>query len=219
MNTSEANRTLVGILIFPQVEVLDFTGPFEVFATTRLDEAQRTETESPFEIRLIAQSKDPVTTTGGMRVLPDHDFADCPFFDVLVVPGGKGTRTEIHNPVLIDWLRQIGAGIPLLAGVCTGSMLMGQAGLLDGLRATTHWRSLPWMREAFPEVMVVEDEFVVDAGSVITSAGISAGIDMALHLVLRFHGQDVARAAARNMEYPFPGDGGRRRLVPHQNGD
>ncbi|MFP4245519.1 MAG: DJ-1/PfpI family protein, partial [Ectothiorhodospira sp.] len=90
------------------------------------------------------------------------------------------------------------------AGVCTGSMLLGQAGLLEGLRATTHWRSLDWMREYFPDVMVVEDEFVVDAGSVITSAGISAGIDMALQLVMRFYGQEVARAAARYMEYPFP---------------
>lgn len=213
MNSSDTPRTRVGILVFDQVEVLDFAGPFEVFATTRLDEDRRAETESPFDIRLVGQTGEPVTTTGGMRVIPHHGFDDCPHFDVLVVPGGKGARTEIHNEALMEWLRDRATGVRLLAGVCTGSMLLGQAGLLDGLRATTHWRSLDWMRRAFPEVMVVEDEFVVDAGSVITSAGISAGIDMALHLVLRFHGQDVARAAARNMEYPFP-ETNRRRLVP-----
>lgn len=211
-NNITVRRTLVGILVFDQVEALDFAGPFEVFATTRLDESRRAETESPFDIRLIAEHRRPITTTGGMMVLPHHDFSDCPELDILVVPGGKGARREIKNPVLMNWIRERSDGLSLLAGVCTGAMLLGKAGLLDGLRATTHWRSLEWMRESFPEVMVVEDEFVVDAGSVITSAGISAGIDMALQLVLRYYGQEVARAAARNMEYPFP-ENSRRRVL------
>ncbi|SFM31278.1 DJ-1/PfpI family protein [Ectothiorhodospira mobilis] len=194
----------VGILIFDQVEVLDFAGPFEVFATTRLDESRRTEADSPFDIRLVAERKRPVTTAGGMMVVPHHDFKDCPALDILVVPGGRGARRELSNIHLMEWLRAQSNGLSLLAGVCTGSMLLGQAGLLEGLRATTHWRSLDWMRDYFPDVMVVEDEFVVDAGSVITSAGISAGIDMALQLVMRFYGQDVARATACYMEYPFP---------------
>ena len=211
--SDKGNRsTLVGILVFDQVEVLDFAGPFEVFSTTRLDEARRAETDSPFDIRLIAEHKQVVTTTGGMMVVPHHDFEDCPDLDILVVPGGRGARREISNIRLMEWLRQQSDGLSLLAGVCTGSMLLGQAGLLEGLRATTHWRSLDWMREYFPDVMVVEDEFVVDGGSVITSAGISAGIDMALQLVLRFHGQEVGRAAARYMEYPFP-ENSRLRMV------
>ncbi|MCG5514554.1 MULTISPECIES: DJ-1/PfpI family protein [unclassified Ectothiorhodospira] len=212
MNDKGTPSTLVGILVYDQVEVLDFAGPFEVFSTTRLDEARRAETDSPFDIRLIAEHKQVITTAGGMMVVPHHDFDDCPDLNILVVPGGRGARREISNIRLMEWLREQSDGLSLLAGVCTGSMLLGQAGLLEGLRATTHWRSLEWMREYFPDVMVVEDEFVVDAGSVITSAGISAGIDMALQLVLRFHGQEVARAAARYMEYPFP-ENSRRRMV------
>lgn len=204
------DRKRVGILIFPGVEVLDFCGPFEVFSVTRLDEGRRREDGSPFDVRLVAQTADVVTATGGLRVIPDTTIEACPKLDVLVVPGGWGTRAEIKNERLIKWIVERGQEVETLTSVCTGSMLLGQARLLDGRRATTHWRSLTWMRESFPKITVEDQLHVVEDGHVVTSAGISAGIDMALRVVTRYFGEAVGRGTARNMEYPFPDDNSRR---------
>ena len=204
------DRKRVGILIFPDVEVLDFCGPFEVFSVTRLNEEARREEPSPFEVLLVAERMDTVVATGGLKVVPEVTIDRCPPLDILVVPGGWGTRTEVHNHRLIDWIGERGRSVETLTSVCTGSMLLGQAKLLDGRRATTHWRSLSRMRDAFPSVTVEEKLHVVEDGHVVTSAGISAGIDMALRIVIRYFGEAVARATARNMEYPFPDDNSRR---------
>jgi len=204
------DRKRVGILIFRDVEVLDFCGPFEVFSVTRLNEEARREEPSPFEVLLVAERMDTVVATGGLKVVPDVTIDTCPPLDILVVPGGWGTRTEVHNQRLIDWIGERGRAVETLTSVCTGSMLLGQANLLDGRRATTHWRSLSRMQEAFPSVMVEEKLHVVEDGHVVTSAGISAGIDMALRIVIRYFGEEVGRATARNMEYPFPDDNSRR---------
>lgn len=203
-------RKRVGIVLFDAVEVLDFCGPYEVFSSVRLDEAKRREEPSPFELLLVAEKSDPVTTSGGMRVIPDATFAACPRLDILVVPGGWGTRRELDNPVMLQWLRERNAHVETLTSVCTGAMLLGKACLLDGLHATTHWRSLDWMRDSFPAVTVESGQHVVEDGRVVTSAGISAGIDMALKVVARYHGADVARATARHMEYPYPDSNARR---------
>jgi transcriptional regulator GlxA family with amidase domain len=203
-------RKRVGILVFPGVEVLDFCGPFEVFSVTRLDEARRREEPSPFEVSLVAETEGVVTATGGLRVVPDHTLATCPPLDILVVPGGWGTRAEIKNRRLLDWIVERAREVETLTSVCTGSMLLGHAGLLDGRRATTHWRSLDWMRTSFPAVTVEEKLHVVEDGNVITSAGISAGIDMALRVVERYHGHDIALATARNMEYAWLESNARR---------
>ena len=204
------DKKRVGILVFPNVEVLDFCGPFEVFSVTRLNEEARREEPSPFEVLLVAERLDTVVATGGLKVVPDVTIDTCPPLDILVVPGGWGTRTEVHNQRLIDWIGERGRSVETLTSVCTGSMLLGQAKLLDGRRATTHWRSLSRMREAFPSVTVEEKLHVVEDGHVVTSAGISAGIDMALRIVIRYFGEAVGRATARNMEYPFPDDNSRR---------
>ena len=204
------DRKRVGILIFPDVEVLDFCGPFEVFSVTRLNEEARREEPSPFEVLLVAERMDTVVATGGLKVVPDVTIDRCPPLDILVVPGGWGTRREIQNAPLLDWIRAHGRSVDLLTSVCTGAMLLGHAGLLDGRHATTHWRSLGWMRESFPAVTVETELHVVEDGNVLTSAGISAGIDMALLIVARHHGEDVARATARQMEYPYPHDLRRR---------
>ncbi|MCG8348778.1 MAG: DJ-1/PfpI family protein [Chloroflexales bacterium] len=203
-------RKRVGILIFPNVEVLDFCGPFEVFSVTRLNEEQRREISSPFEVILVAEQSDLVMTTGGMRVIPDYSLDNCPSLDILVVPGGWGVRQEINNDRLIAWIAVRGQAVETLTSVCTGAMLLGQASLLKGRRATTHWRSLGWMRESFPSVQVEEALHVVEDGNIVTSAGISAGIDMALRVVARYYGEAVARNTARQMEYPFPDDNTRR---------
>jgi transcriptional regulator GlxA family with amidase domain len=204
------DRKRVGILIFPNVEVLDFCGPFEVFSVTRLNESARREEQSPFEVLLVARTMDTVVATGGLKVIPDLTIDTCPPLDILVVPGGWGTREEAKNQRLLDWIAERGRKVETLTSVCTGSMLLGQAGLLDGRHATTHWRSLDRMREAFPAVTVEEKLHVVEDGHILTSAGISAGIDMALRVVTRYFGETVGRGTARNMEYPFPTDNSRR---------
>lgn len=203
-------RKIVGLLVFDDVEVLDFCGPFEVFSVTRLDEDRRREETSPFDVRLVAERAATVTASGGLKVTPDHTVDDCPTLDWLVAPGGWGTRREIDNARLIDWIGRTGGAVAQLASVCTGALLLGRAGLLDGLEATTHWRSLDLLRDTCPAVKVVGDRHVVDAGRVVTSAGISAGIDMALRLVARECGEAVARGTARHMEYPYPQDNRRR---------
>ncbi len=200
----------VGIVLFDDVEVLDFCGPFEVLSATRMNEEKRREEPSPFKVLLVAEKARPVVSTGGMKVIPDHTFEDCPKLNILVVPGGWGTRKEIGNSVMLDWLRARATEVEILTSVCTGSMLLGFAGLLEGRKATTHWRSLDWMRESFPGVTVAYDEHVVEDGTLLTSAGISAGIDMALKLVTRCYGEAVARATARHMEYPYPVNNARR---------
>jgi len=204
------NRKRVGILIFPNVEVLDFCGPFEVFSVARLNEERRREEPSPFDVILVAEKKEVVTATGGLRVMPDHTLASCPPLEILVVPGGWGTRREIANESLLAWIRERGKQVETLTSVCTGAMLLGGAGLLDGRRATTHWRALDWMRASFPQITVEDQLHVVEDGRILTSAGISAGIDMALRVVTRYYGEAVGRATARHMEYPFPEDNTRR---------
>jgi transcriptional regulator GlxA family with amidase domain len=197
-------RRRVGIVLFDDVEVLDFAGPFEVFSVTRLREEKRREELSPFEVMLVAEGPGPVTTAGGMTVLPQFTFRDCSQLDVVVCPGGWGTRQQLNNPVILEWLRARAAAAELVTAVCTGSMLLGAAGLLDGLHATTHWRSLDWMRDSFPSVTIEYGKRFVEDGRVFTSAGISAGIDMSLRVVAHYHGEDVAKATARQMEYPYP---------------
>jgi transcriptional regulator GlxA family with amidase domain len=204
------NRKQVGILVFENIEVLDFCGPFEVFSVTRLNEEKRREESSPFNVFLVAEIKEPVVATGGMKVLPDYTLDDCPRLDVLVVPGGWGTRREMNNDRLLRWIGERSRQVETLTSVCTGALLLGKAGLLDGKRATTHWRSLDWMQELFPRTAVERQLHVVEDGTLLTSAGISAGIDMALKVVSRYFGEAIARATAKHMEYPFPDNNARR---------
>lgn len=203
-------RKVVGLVIFPDVEVLDFCGPYEVFSVVRLNEARRREDPSPFKALLVAEETEAVNVSGGMRVIPDCTLANCPPLDILLVPGGWGTRREINNPALIAWIGQRGRQVETLTSVCTGALLLAQAGLLDGRRATTHWRSLNWLRESFPAVTVEDQLHVVEEGHVLTSAGISAGIDLALKVVERYHGEALAWATARHMEYCYSKDNARR---------
>ena len=206
-------RKRVGIVLFEDVEVLDFCGPFEVFSATRVNEEKRREQPSPFEVLLIAERPGPVTTTGGMKVLPQHAFDDCPHLDIVVSPGGLGTWNELKNPRMLEWLRARAAEAETVTAVCTGSMLLGAVGLLDGRHATTHWRALDWMRDSFPSVTVEYGKHFVKDGRVFTSAGISAGIDMALTVVADYFGGEIARATARHMEYPYPESDARRIVI------
>jgi transcriptional regulator GlxA family with amidase domain len=200
----------VGIFIFDDVEVLDFCGPFEVFSVTRLNPDRPMEEAPPFKVSLVAERKQPVTCRGGMRVLPDYVLEDCPELDILLIPGGFGTRKEMNNERVIGWIEERSKLAEVVASVCSGSILLGKAGLLEGKQATTHWTILDWMQELFPGTTVVRDLHFVEDGNVFTSAGISAGIDLALILVSRLLGDSVGRATAKQMEYTFPENNKRR---------
>lgn len=198
----EITARSVGILIFPEVEILDFCGPFEVFASASLPGDAEGDPETRlFHVNTIAERPDVVTCRGGLLVQPNYTLTDHPPLDIIVIPGGYGTRTEQKNRVILDWISRQRAGGALTTSVCTGAFLLGAAGLLDGLRATTHWGTIDDLRAENPRAEILADARVVDEGDIITSAGVSAGIDMALHVVRRLHGDAVARATARDMEY------------------
>jgi transcriptional regulator GlxA family with amidase domain len=192
----------VGILIFDDVEVLDFSGPFEVFSVARPVEENSDEFEL-FTVMTIAEEDRIVSCRGGLLVKPNTTIENHPTLDILVVPGGQGTRRERHNQQLLDWIVQQDQHTNLTTSVCTGAFLLAERGILDHHRATTHWSSIEWMRSMYPSIEMVADERVVDEGHTITSAGVSAGIDMSLHVVSRLYGPDVAKWTARRMEYDW----------------
>jgi transcriptional regulator GlxA family with amidase domain len=193
----------VGILIFDDVEILDFAGPFEVFSRTRLvpgPESRRSEDSAPFYVFTVAKTAAPIRTTGGLRVIPHHGFADAPRVDLVVVPGGWGTRALLHDAETLDWIRRTAAGARKVTSVCTGSLLLAKAGLLEGRHATTHWGALDTLDSLKAGVTVERAYRVVDDG-VISSAGVASGIDMAFYVVETLFGRDVADETARYIEY------------------
>lgn len=202
---TNAGLATVGILIFDDVEVLDFCGPFEVFTVAR-DPASPDGAGEPrplYRALTIAERPGIVRCVGGLLVQPNQTIADHPPLDLLVVPGGRGTRRGRRNSALLAWIAAQDRGTEVTTSVCTGAFLLAGAGLLDGKRATTHWASIDWLREHHPAVDVRVEERVVDEGGIVTAAGISAGIDMALHVVERRHGRPAAEWTARQMEYDW----------------
>ena len=196
-------KSTVGILIFDGVEVLDFAGPFEVFSRTRLvpgPDSRRSEDSAPFQVFTVARTEAPVTATGGLVVTPAHSFATAPRIDLLVVPGGFGTRALLKDEETLAWIRRTAAEARQLTSVCTGSLLLAQAGLLRGRRATTHWGALDLLAGLDAGVEVDRERRVVDDG-VITSAGVASGIDMAFYVVERQCGKVVADETACYIEY------------------
>ncbi len=193
----------VGIFIFDGVEVLDFAGPFEVFSRTRLEsgvEARRSESSAPFEVFTVAKTRAAIRATGGLEVVPTHGFAGAPPIDLLVVPGGFGTRPLLDDAETLDWIRRVAAQARQVTSVCTGSLLLAQAGLLEGKRASTHWAAHDLLASLGKGVVVDRERRVVDDG-VITSAGVASGMDMAFYVVERLFGKAVADETARYIEY------------------
>jgi len=196
-------RWNVGILIFDNVEVLDFAGPFEVFSRTRLapgTESRRSDESAPFIVFTVGPTPAPVRATGGLLVTPAFSFADAPRIDLLVVPGGFGTRPLLDDGATLDWIRKTAASVRKLTSVCTGSLLLARAGLLRGKRATTHWAALDLLGSLDPALTVEREARVVDDG-VITSAGVASGLDMSFYVVEQLFGKAVADETARYIEY------------------
>ena len=193
----------IGIYLFDEVEVLDFAGPFEVFSTASRIASQRAPGRPPpFRLTLVADSPRTVRARGGLAVVAEASFASHPRFDLLLVPGGDITA-ERPRAVVRDWIRRTAPRAAVTASVCTGAFLLAEAGLLEGRRATTHWEDLDDLRHQFPAVRVETDCAWVDEGSVVTSAGISAGLDMSLHLVARLATPELADRTARQMDHAW----------------
>jgi len=195
---------IVGILIFDDVEILDVAGPFEVFAVTRLNDQQRLQQSSPFKVYLISETNKQITAIGGLRLTPDVTITECPELDLLIIPGGWGTRKESKNKILVNWISNQFTNDRLIASVCTGSSLLGKAGLLDGRDATTHWLAFDFLQESAPKVRILKNVRFTLIEPIFTSAGVSAGIDLALRIVSHFFGTEIGQATARYMEYPYP---------------
>jgi transcriptional regulator GlxA family with amidase domain len=192
---------IVGILVFDEVEVLDFAGPYEVFTcASRVHAALAPGAAPPFEVVTIGRRAAMLRARAGLSVFPEATFSDTPPVSVLIVPGGVVTA-ELINPEVIEWIAFMASRCELVASVCTGALLLAQAGLLDGKEATTHWEDIGLLRRMFPRVRVCEGKRWVDQGAVLTSGGISAGIDMSLHLVARLCGRELALRTARQMDY------------------
>lgn len=185
----------VGIVLFDGVQIIDFAGPYEVFGT------------AGFGVVTLTRDGKPITTTMGLTVTPDHDFANAPEFDVLLVPGGSVDEAQ-KDPALLDFIRSSAGAARHVLSVCTGAHILGATGLLDGLQATTFHGALDTLASQNPEVDVVRDVRWTDNGKIISSAGLSSGLDAALHVVARLRGLDVARGTALHMEYDWQPEGG-----------
>jgi len=191
-------RWNIGILIFNEVEVLDFTGPFEVFSIATYPESGK----KPFIVKTVAQPRSLIKARYGLSIQPDYDFSNAPDFDIIIVPGGLGAEeTEIHNEEVIKWIKERAKKVQIMASVCTGALLLAEAGLLDNIRATTHWMDIDRLEREYPKVSVQRGVKYVDEESIITSGGISAGINMSFYLIKKLLGENIAKETAKRMEY------------------
>jgi transcriptional regulator GlxA family with amidase domain len=209
------SKLAVGIFIFDDVEVLDFAGPFEVFSRTRTvpgAASRRTDESAPFHTFTVARSRAAITAIGGLRVLPEFPWGDAPKIDILVIPGGFGTRALLNDEPVLAWIRDTAARSRQVTSVCTGALLLARIGLLKEKRATTHWAGLDLLATLDPTIHVQRDRRVVHDG-VFTSAGVSAGIDMSFAVVEQICGRDVALETAHYIEYPW----GKHDVPKHQN--
>ncbi|MBA6257661.1 MULTISPECIES: DJ-1/PfpI family protein [unclassified Colwellia] len=186
----------IGIYIYDNAEVLDFSGPFEVFTTA----SRVCEGSEPFNVFLISQSGDTVLARAGYKVIPDYSFHNHPEIDVLIVVGGNHSD-EINKTDVLSWIYSQSIKSSIVASVCTGAFLLAQAKVLKTDKVTTHWEDITDLRQMFPKLDVVEDVRWVDEGRLITSGGISAGIEMSLQLVNKLHSKTLAEKTAKQMDF------------------
>ena len=193
---NETGTRRLGALLYPGFELLDTFGPLEMFGNM----------PGAFEIVTVAQHAGPVRSGQGPSAVADHGFADCPPLDLLLIPGGMGTRDEVGNPVMLEWLRHRVPEIATVMTVCTGTALLACAGLLDGRRATTNKMFFQWVAEQGPRVQWVREARWVEDGKYATSSGVSAGMDMALAVIAKLAGQQVSDSLAVWTEYDWHRD-------------
>jgi len=194
-----ASHKTVGVLLFEGFELLDVFGPLEAWG-------MHAEAASACTIVTAAEAADAVKSAQGPRAMADYALADCPRIDVILVPGGIGTRREVHNAPLLEWLRRRAAAAEIVTSVCTGAALLARAGLLDGRRATSNKLAFKWVTEQGPAVEWIKQARWVEDGKFATSSGVAAGIDMTLALIARFSGAETAERIAIRMEYEWHRD-------------
>jgi transcriptional regulator GlxA family with amidase domain len=193
----------IAIFVFPDVEVLDFAGPYEVFTTaSRVFKRKSTSEPDPFSVFTVAREIGTIRARPGLVVTSDYTFIDHLPIDLLIIPGGI-VAAELETPAVRQWIKRTPAVTTLTASVCTGSFLVAQAGLLEGKSATTHWEDVGDLKAMFPSLTVIEHRRWVDEGAIVTSAGIFAGIDMSLHLVARLCSRELALNTARQMDFEW----------------
>jgi transcriptional regulator GlxA family with amidase domain len=191
-------KRTVAIYLFDEFEPLDAVGPFEAFICAT------DEDDNPlFDVGMLGETMEPVAATGGMLITPRWSFETMPELDILLVPGGEGTRALTHRGEIVDWVAGQNERVEMMLSVCTGAHMLAKAGLLKNLKATTYWSTYDWLREIEPTVEVLEGARWADNGRIICSSGVSAGIDMSLHTIERLHGKETAVRAARAMEYEY----------------
>jgi transcriptional regulator GlxA family with amidase domain len=193
----------IGIFLFTEVEVLDFAGPYEVFTTaTRVAAREAIALPPVFNVFAIAENLDPVRARAGLKFVPDFLLDTHPSLDVLIIPGGVVT-TEMEKPQVENWIFNTAGSTAITASVCTGAFLLAKAGVLTTQKVTTHWEDQDDLKHMFPSLDVINDVRWMDEGAIVTSAGISAGIDMSLHIVERLAGLSLAERTARQMEFEW----------------
>lgn len=186
----------VGIFLFNEIELLDFAGPYEVFSV-----AAELHNDQLFNVFTITEDGTDIRSVNGLRVMPDYGFTNHPHIDVLIVPGGNGTKVEMNKDKVLQWLKDQNNNSQITMSVCSGTRLLGKMGLLDNLKITTHHEVIPEMKEIVPSAIIEEKSRFVDNGKILTSAGISAGIELSLYVVARLYGKDIANKTAIYMEY------------------
>lgn len=186
----------VGVFLFDNVELLDFAGPVEVFSvTSELNDYQL------FKVFTVSENGGEIKTVHDLKVMTDYNFCNHPPIDILVIPGGVGTRAEVKNCSALDWIAKQSAGASITMSVCSGAVLLGALGLLDNLEATTHHEVIELLKDAAPHAIINLNKRYIDNGKIMTSGGISAGIDLSLYVVKKLHGEAIANKTMRYMEY------------------
>lgn len=193
----QAETRTVAILVFNGMDIQDFAGPADVFSYAGIVQGK-----AAFRQFAVAKSPEPITSQGFVKIVPNYTFADCPKPDILVIPGGNVSGV-VKDEETMQWIKTIGKESDLVLSVCTGALVLQSAGFLDGLKATTHWGSISRLREQAPSTTVLENVRYVDNGKIVTSAGVSAGIDMSLHVVAKLLGFEIAQQTATRMEYEW----------------
>ena len=194
----------VGIFIFDYVEVLDFAGPYEVFSSARITKNSTSSIQNEpkaFNVFTFSEKKKYITASGGLKVKSEFILKNCPALDILIVPGGIGTRKLLENKKILNWLK-LKQNVDIVASVCTGSLLLAKAGLLEKKKATTHWGAIKLLKKISPSTKVIKrNKYVFD--KYYTSAGVATGIDMSLHIIENVYGKIIAKNTAKYIEYKY----------------
>lgn len=193
----------IGIFIYNEVEVLDFAGPFEVFSTaSRVNARISQESQNLFNVFTVAENQQPLTARGGLQIIPKYSISRHPEINVLIIPGGIVTD-ELEKAHIVSWILNVSKVADITGSVCTGAFLLAKAGMLESKRATTHWEDIDDLISMFPDIKIKKNVRWVDEGPIVTAAGISAGIDMSLHLISRVASEKLAVLAAKQMEFDW----------------